>query len=394
MRAFSGIRCRRLSLAFGLLVSSTFVGCGATGGWVMNNSGMGYYQSGNYAMARHEFHQAVALDPWNPDYRHNLAMSLQKSGNATQAERILRHNLTVNGAHQPTYHSLAKLMIDTGRQPEAEELLTTWAGTQPYNANAHVELAWMQRETGNIPGAEQSLRQALQIEPNNSTAIANLGQVYQDAGEPMRATALYQQSLAMNFNQPEVQSRLANIAPGPGGSPLMGPGMASPAASNVALAMGTPLFGGGNMLMAGPGSMNGMPMTGFPPSGPTMMTTYPSSQWQPIHPGWNAVPASTPTLTPIPATSPTPIPVAPQILPAGGTQGVPTSSDSAGMPALPGVEGTTVIPAAARPVLTVPPTSLWQPAKSSTPPNMLVRNADPAHAPSDFESGLQVLEPF
>lgn len=393
MRASSGIRCRRLSLVFGLLVMSTFVGCGVTGGWVMNNSGMGYYQSGNYAMARHEFQQAVALDPWNADYRHNLAMSLQKSGDNAQAERILRHNLTVNGAHQPTYHSLAKLMIDTGRHPEAEELLTTWAGTQPYNPDAYVELAWMQRETGNIPGAEQSLRHALQIDPNNSTAIANLGQVYQDAGEPMRATALYQQSLAMNFNQPEVQSRLATLAPGPGGSPMIGPGMASPAASNVALAMGSPLFGGGNTMMAGPGSMNGMPLPGFPPSG-SMMSTYPSNQWQPVPPGWNAAPSSTPTLTPIPATSPTPIPAAPQILPAGGTQGASVGSESAGMPALPGVESTTGIPAGSRPVLTVPPTSLWQPTHSTLPSNMLVGNADPAHVPSDLATELPVLEPF
>src|SRR5262245_16357766 len=133
-------------------------GCGATGGWMMNNSGMGYYQQGNYAMARREFAVAVAEAPWNPDYRHNLALAMKRMGDSNGAERVLRHNLTVNTMHQPTYHSLAQLMNEQGRQGEAYELVQSWTETQPYMASAHIEMAWLQRETGNLPESERELR--------------------------------------------------------------------------------------------------------------------------------------------------------------------------------------------------------------------------------------------
>jgi Tfp pilus assembly protein PilF len=198
-------------------------GCGATSGWVMNNSGMGYYQQGQYAMARHEFAQAVAAAPWNADYRHNLAMALKQMGDVTTAERVLRHNLTVNVMHQPTYHSLAQLLNEQGRQGEALELVQTWSETQPYLAAAHIELAWLQREMGNLPDAERELRQALQVEPQNPIALAHLGSLYQDMGETHYAAQLYQRSLAVNWNQPQVQTRLAALAPAAGMQPAMNP---------------------------------------------------------------------------------------------------------------------------------------------------------------------------
>lgn len=224
MNTSCGRLIHRLGLVVGLAILGSASGCCAVGGWVMNNSGVGYYQHGNYVMARHEFAHAVAMAPWNSDYRHNLAMSLARMGDTQRAEQILHHNLTLDAMHQPTYHSLAKLMIDSGRQSEAEQILTTWAGSQPYNAQAHLELAWMQRETGNIPAAEMALQQALQVEPQNPVALAQLGQLYQDSGDPARAANLYQQSLAVKYGQPEVQARLAGLQ-STYGNPAMSPGM-------------------------------------------------------------------------------------------------------------------------------------------------------------------------
>lgn len=204
-------RCLGVMLTFGALLG--LAGCGATSGWVMNNSGLGYYQQGQYALARHEFAQAVAAAPWNPDYRHNLAMTLKQMGDVTNAERILRHNLTINVMHQPTYHLLAQLLNEQGRQGEALDLVQTWAETQPYLAAAHIELAWLQREMGNLPDAERELRHALQVEPQNPYALAHLGSLYHEMGQPHHAAQLYQRSLAVNWNQPQVQARLASLGP-------------------------------------------------------------------------------------------------------------------------------------------------------------------------------------
>ncbi len=210
MRAFGQLT--RVSICLGLLVLST--GCRATNGWVMNNSGMGYYQRGNYAAARNEFARAVADDPYHPDYRHNLAMAMQKQGDLAGAERVLRHNLTIDPMHQPTYHALAQSLMLQQRPAEAQELITEWVETQPYATSSYIEMAWLQRELGNTAAAEQSLRQALQVEPNNPVALAQLGQVYHDTGRTDQAAAYYQRSLATRWNQPEVQSRLATLSGG------------------------------------------------------------------------------------------------------------------------------------------------------------------------------------
>ncbi len=232
--------CRILLL--GLLF--TTVGCCGTSAWVANKSGMRQYCRGHYAQARNRFARAVAHDPCNPDYRHNLAMAIQKQGDAGGCERILRHNLSVSAMHQPTYHSLAQLMISQGRAPEAQDLLAGWVATQPYVPESNVEMAWLQREQGDVPGAEQSLQNALRADPSHPVALAHLGQLYQTSGRPDQAVAYYQRSLASNWDQPEVQSRLATLLDN-------GPATRSALMQNS---------NGGQMMAGGPMMMNGGPM--------------------------------------------------------------------------------------------------------------------------------------
>ena len=228
--------CR--AIAVGLLLLT--VGCNASNGWAMNRSGMKQYQRGNFAQARHQFARAIASDPRNPDFRHNLAMSIQKQGDPVAAETILRHNLTIDAMHQPTYHSLAQVLTGMGRVPEAIDLVAGWAVTQPYVAEANLELAWLQREVGSIADAEQALMNALRADPTHPTALAHLGQLYQESGRTDQAVAYYQRSLASKWDQPEVQSRLAT---------LVEPESAGRRATRSALLQNS---GSGQMLAMGP----------------------------------------------------------------------------------------------------------------------------------------------
>ncbi|WP_397568241.1 tetratricopeptide repeat protein [Schlesneria sp. T3-172] len=197
------------SILLGLILATA--GCHATSGYTQNRSGMKHYNRGNYAEARQRFARAVADDPYNPDYRYNLAMALQKQGDIGGAEKIMRHNLTIDAMHQPTYHSLAQVLNNQGRVDEAQDLVAGWAETQPYVAESNLELAFLQRESGNVTGAEQSLRNALRAQPTHPTALAHLGQIYQESGRPDLAAAYYQRSLAAKWDQPEVKSRLATL---------------------------------------------------------------------------------------------------------------------------------------------------------------------------------------
>jgi Tfp pilus assembly protein PilF len=220
-----------LLFAFGLLA-----GCRSANGYVANRSGKANYKRGNYMVARQEFQRAVMDDPWNADYRHNLAASMAKLGDPITAERVYQDAINADPGHQPSYHGLARLMQQQGRAAEATNMLQTWAGVEPYSAAPYVEMAWLQRETGDFASAERTLRQALKVEPRHPIALAQLGQVYQDTGQSDRALAMYQGSLQSRWYQGDVHKRVAALRRerrmGPYGSmlaaqPGFGPVMAS-----------------------------------------------------------------------------------------------------------------------------------------------------------------------
>jgi tetratricopeptide (TPR) repeat protein len=117
----------------------------------------------------------------------------------------------IDPGHQPSYHGLALLMKEQGRTGEAADLLQGWADQQPYSAEPYIELAWQKRDAGDLSGSEQALLNGLKVKPNDHIVTAQLGQLYQDSNQPDRAIAMYRRSLYTRWNQPEVQSRVAQL---------------------------------------------------------------------------------------------------------------------------------------------------------------------------------------
>ena len=179
----------------------SFSGCNTMHGVASNEMGNGYYQRGEYAKAEAAFTRAIADNPGNPDYVHNLAVVMEKEGNLAGAEQTYRNALRLDPSHQPSHHGLTELMISQGRQQEAVQHVTAWRDTQPYIAESHLEMAWLLQESGDVAGAEQSLKAASNVDPNHPKVLAHLGQVYQQTGRSEEALAMYEQSLSSEWYQ-------------------------------------------------------------------------------------------------------------------------------------------------------------------------------------------------
>ncbi len=214
MRASRSLSTRFVLVVLGwCLFTPILSGCRTVNSHVANSIGREHYRAGNYQAASLDFQRALADDPYNPTFMHNLASTLQRQGDYATAEQTYRNALSVDPSHQPSYHSLAQLMTETGRTAEASKLLYAWQDTQPYSAAPHIETAWLQRQQGDVAGASTSLQTALQVSPNHPVALAQLGQIQQDLGRPEQAVALYERSLQSDWNQPQVMSRMAALRP-------------------------------------------------------------------------------------------------------------------------------------------------------------------------------------
>jgi len=176
-----------------------------------NLDGVRLYQRGDFADARDSFQAALALQPGDPNMLYNLAQCHDRLGQRDKAEPLYRQCLQGKPNHVPCRHALVVLLWETNRKEEAVQMVEDWLKSQPRLAAAYAEHAWIWRQVGDLPRAHSRLQQAHLLDPNDNHTLVQLAQVYEAMNRPDRAAVLYERSLEIDPNQPDVRDQLTSL---------------------------------------------------------------------------------------------------------------------------------------------------------------------------------------
>lgn len=192
--------------------------CGCQSNLGQNGLGVALFQQGRLPEAMQQFELARQSDPSNPDVYYNLASTYHKLGNNAKdakmletAESLYNQCLDLSPDHVDSHRGLAVLLVDTKRSDKAFTLLKNWSKRSPMLADSRVELARLHQEFNQQKIAEQYLDEALAIDSSNAKAWAEKGRLRESNGELMQAVQNYQQSLALNNNQPDLYQRVSSL---------------------------------------------------------------------------------------------------------------------------------------------------------------------------------------
>jgi len=197
---------RALWVVLVMLVSS----CAQTAkdrGQELTRDGLDLYRRGAFADARDTFRAALAIHPDDPDLLFHLARCTDRMGLAADAERQYRDCLERAADHAEARQALAVLLIRRGRRDEAVKMAEDWLRERPQLSGPYVLDGYLCAEKGDRVRAQVRFQQALDRDPLDARAMVELGQLYERTDRADRALWLYERSLAVNADQPEVRQR-------------------------------------------------------------------------------------------------------------------------------------------------------------------------------------------
>jgi tetratricopeptide (TPR) repeat protein len=172
-----------------------------------NADGVHLFQYGDYRDARDDFQSALELAPDDVNLRYNLAQCYERLGDNAKAEAVYRECLERDRDNANCRQALCVFLVRRGRRDEAVKMVQEWLTRQPPQADAYALDGWLRHQAGDLPAAHSRLQQALLIDGNNVAALNEMGLLYEAMHYPERALALYERSLTVRPEQPEIIDR-------------------------------------------------------------------------------------------------------------------------------------------------------------------------------------------
>jgi len=207
-------------LVFFLIVFYLFLisGCHTMNAENRNSQGVGYLEQQKYDLAISEFEAARMQAPDAPNAYYNIASTYHQLGAKnndpkmySMAEQYYKLCLEKDPNHVNCHRGMAVLLVETSRTENAFALLRSWEIRQANDANPKIEIARLYQELGKNDDAAKYLTAAVSANPNDIRAYNALAALQESTGDYQNAMVNYQTSIAKNWNQPAVTTKIASL---------------------------------------------------------------------------------------------------------------------------------------------------------------------------------------
>lgn len=178
----------------------------------LHYSGVLAHQQGRSDEAIALITRSLELAPHQPDWHSNLGVIYQDKGRLEEAIAAYRRALALQPAHANAHNNIGVLLRARGLTAEAEEAYRTSIRLNPNQADAHHNLAILLGATGRTPEAVTCYCKALTLRPHHSEARRLLAIAYCVIGEPDKATALCEEWLKSEPEDPVALHTLAAVS--------------------------------------------------------------------------------------------------------------------------------------------------------------------------------------
>jgi tetratricopeptide (TPR) repeat protein len=190
----------------------------APGAWrYLNQLGLYYLSTGNYAAAAQQFQQATALNSDNAHAWNNLALAYLRQYRLDQARTACENSLRIEPTYYPSLSNLGEVLEFEGRNAEAVEVYRRAVAVNPSSYMSWGNLASAQnRIPGGKPQARETYLKAISVAeqarakaPDDPGVVATLGSFYAGVGVDGKSTPMLRQAAALAPDNPQILYKVA-----------------------------------------------------------------------------------------------------------------------------------------------------------------------------------------
>ncbi len=155
--------------------------------------------------------KAIAINPTQAGYYHNLGESYRRSGRWEGAIAAFQRAVELRSEHAETYNNLGIVLNEVGRVEEAIEVYRRALALKPDHHWAYVNLGNALSRLGRHEEAVESFQRVLAFDANFAEAYNSLGVTLQALGRTVEAVAAYRRVIAIEADHLWAHVNLSNV---------------------------------------------------------------------------------------------------------------------------------------------------------------------------------------